>query len=99
MMRNRGAVLGCRAGSEIMVVFLLAILAIVATAGVFTASSDAQAATPPGFAQGFSEIVKKVTPAVVNIAVTGGEGGKREGRRPLPPGPFGPPGGPPDEPG
>lgn len=56
-----------------------------------------QAAVPAAFSQGFSEIVKKVTPAVVNIAVTGGEG-RREGRRQIPPGPFGgPPGGPPGE--
>ena len=55
------------------------------------------AGVPPSMAQGFSEIVKKVTPAVVNIAVTGGTEGGR-GRRPLPPGPFGgPPGG--EEPG
>ncbi len=55
--------------------------------------SVGQAAVPAGMTQGFSEIVKKVTPAVVNIAVTGGEG-RREGRRQLPPGPFGgPPGG------
>ena len=67
--------------------------------------SEVGAAVPPGMVQGFAEIVKKVTPAVVNIAVTGGEGGRREGgpgpRRPqppLPPGPFGgPPGGPPGE--
>ncbi|HEU4685505.1 MAG TPA: Do family serine endopeptidase [Nitrospira sp.] len=60
-------------------------------------SSAVAAGVPPVMAQGFSEIVKKVTPAVVNIAVTGGgEGGR--GRRPLPPGPFGgPPGG--EEPG
>jgi serine protease Do len=52
----------------------------------------ADAAPPPAVpAQGFSEIVKKVTPAVVNIAVTGE--GRRSVRRPLPPGPFGgPPG-------
>ena len=51
------------------------------------------AGVPPSMAQGFAEIVKKVTPAVVNIAVTGGNEGGR-GRRPLPPGPFGgPPGG------
>ncbi|CAI4032964.1 putative periplasmic serine endoprotease DegP-like protein [Nitrospira tepida] len=56
-----------------------------------------QAAVPAAFSQGFSEIVKRVTPAVVNIAVTGGEG-RREGRRQIPPGPFGgPPGGPPGE--
>src|SRR4029079_4020764 len=62
--------------------------------------SATAAGVPPSMAQGFSEIVKKVTPAVVNIAVTGGNEGGR-GRRPLPPGPFGaPPGGPPgDEPG
>ena len=54
------------------------------------------AGVPPTLvAQGFSEIVKKVTPAVVNIAVTGGgEGGRRRG---LPPGPFGGPPG--EEPG
>ena len=62
--------------------------------------SATAAGVPPAMAQGFSEIVKRVTPAVVNIAVTGGSEGGR-GRRPLPPGPFGgPPGGPPgDEPG
>ncbi|WP_447972977.1 DegQ family serine endoprotease [Nitrospira sp. Kam-Ns4a] len=78
--------------------------AILASAGVLAATlawgvaggggSAADAAVPPAMAQGFAEIVKKVTPAVVNIAVTGGEG-SRGGRRPLPPGPFGPPG---DEP-
>ncbi|MGH7184045.1 MAG: Do family serine endopeptidase, partial [Nitrospiraceae bacterium] len=52
------------------------------------------AGVPTGLAQGFSEIVKQVTPAVVNIAVTGGEKSGGRGRRaPLPPGPFeGPPG-------
>ncbi|MBM4123563.1 MAG: Do family serine endopeptidase [Nitrospira sp.] len=64
--------------------------------------SAVNAAVPPALAQGFSEIVKKTTPAVVNIAVTGGEGGRRERgprRPPLPPGPFGEPpgGGPPGE--
>lgn len=53
---------------------------------------QATAAVPPALAQGFSELVRSVTPAVVNIAVSGGEGGRR-GRRQLPPGPFGgPPG-------
>ncbi len=57
------------------------------------------AGVPPAMAQGFSEIVKKVTPAVVNIAVTGG-GEPGRGRRPLPPGPFGgPPGGGDEPPG
>jgi serine protease Do len=52
------------------------------------------AGVPAGMAQGFSEIVKKVTPAVVNIAVTGGGEGRGRGRKPpMPPGPFGgPPG-------
>ncbi len=65
----------------------------------FGAQAEA-AGVPPAFAQGFSEIVKAVTPAVVNIAVTGGGEGRREGRRQLPPGgPFGgPPPGPGDEP-
>jgi len=75
------------------------------TGGVLPADpAISEAAVPAGMAQGFAEIVKKVTPAVVNIAVVGGEGGGRERgprRRPLPPGPFGGPpgGGPPgDEP-
>ena len=38
------------------------------------------AGVPAGLTQGFSEIVKKVTPAVVNIAVTGG--GEGWGTRP-----------------
>ncbi len=50
------------------------------------------AGVPVGMAQGFSEIVKKVTPAVVNIAVTGGGEGRGRGRKPpVPPGPFGAP--------
>lgn len=71
--------------------------AILVTAGLLLAMhvehpSVGQAAVPAEMAQGFAEIVKRVTPAVVNIAVTGGEG-RREGRRQLPPGPFGgPPG-------
>ena len=52
------------------------------------------AGLPAGMAQGFSEIVKKVTPAVVNIAVTGSGESRGRGRKPqVPPGPFGgPPG-------
>ncbi len=43
------------------------------------------------FTTGFSDIVKKVQPAVVNVSVIGGGGGNS---RQLPPGPFGgPPGG------
>jgi serine protease Do len=63
-------------------------------------TTSAEAAAPAALAQGFSEIVKRVTPAVVNIAVTGGESRRERGpRRPLPPGPFGEPpgGGPPGE--
>ena len=39
------------------------------------------AGVPAGLTQGFSEIVKKVTPAVVNIAVTGGGEGGGRGRK------------------
>lgn len=52
--------------------------------------AQTQAAIPGAFIEGFSEIVEKVGPAVVNVAVTGGGGPSRG----LPPGPFGgPPGG------
>ena len=52
--------------------------------------AQTQAAIPGAFIEGFSEIVEKVGPTVVNVAVTGGGGTGR----PLPPGPFGgPPGG------
>ena len=58
--------------------------------GLFSPASS-QAALPSAFIEGFSEIVEKVGPAVVNVAVTGGGGGSS---RQLPPGPFGgPPGG------
>ncbi|WP_455378140.1 Do family serine endopeptidase [Petrachloros mirabilis] len=72
----------------------LCLLAIACTLNPLPGEPAALAAgVPPAMAQGFAEIVKKVTPAVVNIAVTGGGEGAR-GRRPLPPGPFGaPPGG------
>ncbi len=85
----------------------LCVFALACTLNPIPGKQAAMAAgVPPSMAQGFSEIVKKVTPAVVNIAVTGGSEGGR-GRRPLPPGPFGgppgggPPGGPPggEEPG
>ncbi len=90
------------------VLSVLAVTTMVAatflSGGLPTRGDQAEAASvPPAFAQGFSEIVKAVTPAVVNIAVTGGGEGRREGRRQLPPGgPFGGPppgpGGPGDEP-
>ncbi len=48
-----------------------------------------QAAVPEAFVEGFADIVARVGPAVVNVAVTGGGPSKT-----LPPGPFGgPPGG------
>ncbi len=72
------------------------ILSVCAVVGLGGGSLASAAGVPPALAQGFSEIVKKATPAVVNIAVTGGgEGGRRRGG--LPPGPFGGPPG--DEPG
>ncbi len=74
------------------------ILAACVVMGFESGSVASAAGVPPALAQSFADIVKKVTPAVVNIAVTGGGEGRRRG---LPPGPFGgPPGGPPgDEPG
>ncbi len=78
---------------------LTLVAAGVLAGGALPGGSVGHAAVSAGMTQGFSEIVKKVTPAVVNIAVTGGEG-RREGRRQLPPGgPFGAPpgGGPPGE--
>lgn len=83
-----------RRGLVILSVTSFAIMALASSPVQFSPSS-VEAAVPPAVAQGFADIVKKVTPAVVNIAVTGNEGGRREGgpRRPLPPGPFGgPPG-------
>ena len=60
------------------------VFALACTLSPLSGDSPATAAgVPPSMAQGFSEIVKKVTPAVVNIAVTGGSEGGR-GRRPLP---------------
>jgi len=82
-------------GREKSALFALVCLCVVVVAcSTLPSGSMASAAgVPPSMAQGFSEIVKKVTPAVVNIAVTGGGEGGGRGRRPLPPGPFGgPPG-------
>ncbi len=88
------SVMGLR-GQRALAVGSALFVGLVAVAGIafqHVTAADA-AGVPPAFAQGFSEIVKRVTPAVVNIAVTGGGEGRREGRRPLPPGPFGgPPG-------
>lgn len=84
-------VMWSREKNAIIALVFLCVVAV-ACSTLPTGSTAAAAGVPPSMAQGFSDIVKKVTPAVVNIAVTGGgEGGR--GRRPLPPGPFGgPPG-------
>ncbi len=72
------------------------LLALCAMVALETGTSTADAGVPPAFAQGFSEIVKNTTPAVVNIAVTGGgDRGRRRGG--VPPGPFSKPPG--EEPG
>ncbi len=72
------------------------ILSLALVFGVFT-SSAIYAAVPGAFMEGFSEIVEKVGPTVVNVAVT--SAGSSSGRQ-LPPGPFGGPpgGGPPGRP-
>lgn len=71
-------------------------LAVVFSGNGLLFSAPAEAALPNAFIEGFSEIVEKVGPAVVNVAVTGGGGSSRQ----LPPGPFGgPPGRPPGGPG
>jgi serine protease Do len=97
-----------RVDRSISVIMLAALVLL----GAWSAPSSGAASAPPALVPGFADIVKQVTPAVVNVAVVGGEGARREGgpgpRRPqppLPPGPFGgPPGGgpggpPSDEPG
>lgn len=57
--------------------------------------TTASASVPSAFVQGFADIVERVQPAVVNVAVTGGGPG---GPGQLPPGPFGGPPGPPGRP-
>src|SRR6059036_1766329 len=90
----------CGWGAVLLSVTAVGVTAPVGRSGWFT-SPVVEAAMPAQLAQGFADIVKKVTPAVVNIAVTGGESTRRPGgprRPPLPPGPFGgPPEGPPGE--
>ena len=63
----------------------------------FISPAQASGMLPDAFTRGFSEIVERVQPAVVNVAVRGREA---PGFRRLPPGPFGgPPGGGPPMPG
>ncbi len=88
---------GCRPGSVLACVLTILIASWQAA---LVLPSPAAGAVPAAMAQGFADIVKKVTPAVVNIAVVGGERERREGpgpRRPQPPLPPGPFGGPPGE--
>lgn len=74
----------------------LGMLTAIAIAGCFgsidfLSPSHASGSVPEAFTRGFSDIVEKVQPAVVNVAVSGREA---SGPRRLPPGPFGgPPGG------
>src|SRR5256885_5950065 len=90
----------CGWGAVLLSVTAVGVTAPVGRSGWFTLPV-VEAAMPAQRAQGFADIVKKVTRAVVNIAVTGGESTRRPGgprRPPLPPGPFGgPPEGPPGE--
>ena len=84
-----------------VIVSAFCLLALDVSGGVLSPVPAPAYAASSAMAKGFAEIVKKVTPAVVNIAVTGGGSAPGGGpRRPLPPGPFGgPPGSPPGPPG
>ena len=83
---------GCRKGN---VVFGLTVLVFVGLMAVFS-PQPASATVPEAFSRGFSDIVAKVQPAVVNVAVA--EPARARGPRRLPPGPFGGPPGPPGPP-
>ncbi len=83
---------GCRKGN---VVFGLTVLVFVGLMVVFS-PQPASATVPEAFSRGFSDIVAKVQPAVVNVAVA--EPARARGPRRLPPGPFGGPPGPPGPP-
>ena len=63
---------------------------------VVMTAHPASATVSEAFSRGFSEIVAKVQPAVVNVAVSETSG--PSGPRRLPPGPFGGPPGPPMQP-
>lgn len=81
---------GCRKGKFVIAFTVLAFVGVMA---VFP-SGPASAMVPEAFSKGFSDIVAKVQPAVVNVAVA--EPSSLRGPRRLPPGPFG---GPPGLPG
>ncbi len=80
---------GCRKGKYSFALIVLSFVWIIA---VFP-PQPALAAVPEAFSRGFSDIVAKVQPAVVNVAVS--ESASSRGPRRLPPGPFGGPPGPP----
>src|SRR5438094_7866052 len=90
----------CGWGAVLLSVTAVGVTAPVGRSGWFTLPG-VEAAMPAPREQGFAAIVMERTPAVGNIAVTGGESTRRPGgprRPPLPPGPFGgPPEGPPGE--
>ena len=83
---------GCRKENF---VFGLTVLVFVGLMAVFS-PQPASATVPEAFSRGFSDIVAKVQPAVVNVAVA--ESARSRGPRRLPPGPFGGPPGPPGPP-
>ena len=83
---------GCRKGKFSVGLAVLAFVGIMA----LLPSQPASATVPEAFSKGFSDIVAKVQPAVVNVAVA--EPSSPRGPRRLPPGPFGGPPGPPGPP-
>ncbi len=83
---------GCRKGNVVSGLTGL----IFAGLMVVFSPQPASATVPEAFSKGFSDIVAKVQPAVVNVAVT--EPARARGPRRLPPGPFGGPPGPPGPP-
>lgn len=83
---------GCRKGKFVSG---LTVSAFVGLMAIFL-PQPASATVPEAFSRGFSDIVAKVQPAVVNVAVA--EAARSRGPRRLPPGPFGGPPGPPGPP-
>ena len=79
----------CHKKKFFVVLVMLAFVGILAA----WAPEPTLATVPEAFSKGFSDIVAKVQPAVVNVAVA--ESVSSRGPRRLPPGPFGGPPGPP----
>ena len=92
--RLPGGILGRQSGFHMKFIRNWRILGLIVLLSMVS-SQHSMASIPGAFVEGFADIVEKVRPAVVNVAVTGGG----EGGRQLPPGPFGPPGPPPGPPG